>query len=55
MKLVSLKDKIVNVIKKSEAIFDENKKNAADIDYIAMMCDVDLDSDEGVQEDEQEL
>ena len=46
MKYVPLKNKLFSVIKKADAVSDENKKIAADIDYIAMMCDVELDTSE---------
>ena len=46
MKYVPLTNKLFSVIKKADAVSDENKKIAADLDYIAMMCDVELDTSE---------
>ena len=38
--------------KRNEILEGETEKNAADIDYIAMMCDVELESEKEGGEDE---
>lgn len=54
MKYISLTSRIMSAIKKSEKADLANIKNAADIDYIAMMTDVELDTSE-VEEAEEFL
>ncbi|MBQ7718755.1 MAG: hypothetical protein IJT38_05590 [Clostridia bacterium] len=46
MKYISLNDQLIKERQKNAALSAEARKNAADIDYIAMMCDVELESDE---------
>lgn len=45
MKYISLNNQIVKERQKNDLLFKEAKKNSADIDYIAMMCDVELEKD----------
>lgn len=45
MKYLSIKDQLFIERQKNAALAADAAKNAADIDYIAMMCDVELDSD----------
>ena len=56
MQYLSIKDLLLKERKKNAAVSAEAAKNAADIDYIAMMCDVDLDvpEDDGMMHDEVE-
>lgn len=54
MKYISLTSRIMSAIKKSEKADLANIKNTADIDYIAMMTDVELDTSE-VEEAEEFL
>ena len=42
MQYVSLKDQLLIERQKNAALTADAAKNAADIDYIAMMCDVEL-------------
>lgn len=44
MQYLSLKDQLLKERQKNAALSAESAKNAADIDYIAMMCDVELES-----------
>ena len=46
MKYISLNDRFLKEQKKNEKLRAENAKHSADIDYIAMMCDVELESGE---------
>lgn len=46
MQYLSLKDQLLKERQKNAALSAESAKNAADIDYIAMMCDVELESPE---------
>lgn len=46
MRYVSLKDQLLKERQKNAALRAEAAKNAADIDYIAMMCDVELENTE---------
>lgn len=46
MRYVSLKDQLFKERQKNAALRAEAAKNAADIDYIAMMCDVELENTE---------
>ena len=53
---IPISEQAVKERAKAEALTVENDKNAANIDYIAMMCDVDLgdddtDGDEGTREE----
>lgn len=54
MQYLSIKDLLLKERKKNAAVIAEAAKNAADIDYIAMMCDVDLDvpEDDGMMHEE---
>ncbi len=45
MKYIPLKEQVINERKKNTALQDKVRKNNADIDYIAMMCDVELEND----------
>lgn len=50
MQYLSLKDQLLKERQKNAALSAEAAKNTADIDYIAMMCDVELElPDEGVE------
>lgn len=42
MQYLSLKDQLLKERQKNAALTAEAAKNTADIDYIAMMCDVEL-------------
>lgn len=42
MQYLSLKDQLLKEKQKNAALSTEAAKNTADIDYIAMMCDVEL-------------
>ena len=42
MQYLSLKDQLLKEKQKNAALSAEATKNTADIDYIAMMCDVEL-------------
>lgn len=42
MQYLSLKDQLLKEKQKNAALSAEAAKNTADIDYIAMMCDVEL-------------
>ncbi|MDO4562224.1 MAG: hypothetical protein Q4C12_00160 [Clostridia bacterium] len=42
MQYLSLKDQLLKERQKNAALTAEADKNTADIDYIAMMCDVEL-------------
>lgn len=42
MQYLSLKEQLLKECQKNAALAAEAAKNAADIDYIAMMCDVEL-------------
>lgn len=42
MQYLSLKDQLLRERQKNAALTADAAKNAADIDYIAMMCDVEL-------------
>ena len=42
MKYIPLKDQLIKERQKNALLREEARKNAADIDYIAMMCDVEL-------------
>lgn len=42
MQYLSLKEQLLRERQKNAALAAEAAKNAADIDYIAMMCDVEL-------------
>lgn len=42
MQYLSLKDQLLKERQKNAALSAEAAKNTADIDYIAMMCDVEL-------------
>ena len=46
MKYISLNDQIIKERQKNAILLAEAEKNAADIDYIAMMCDVELEKTE---------
>lgn len=46
MKYIPLKKQILKEQQKNADLQDKTEKNAADIDYIAMMCDVELDETE---------
>ena len=46
MKYISMQEQLLNERKINEALRAEQDQSAADIEYIAMMCDVELDSDE---------
>lgn len=46
MQYISLKDQLFKERQKNAALTADNAKNMADIDYIAMMCDVELESPE---------
>ena len=46
MKYISVNDRLLREQKKNENLRAENAKNTADIDYIAMMCDIELESEE---------
>ena len=46
MKYIPLKKQILKEQQKNAELSGKTQKNAADIDYIAMMCDVELESDE---------
>ena len=46
MQYLSLKDQLLKERQKNAALSAALAKNAADIDYIAMMCDVELESPE---------
>lgn len=48
-----LKEQLTKERKKNAALKAQTDKNASDIDYIAMMTDVELDTDE-TEEDENE-
>ena len=50
MKYRPIRNKSIKAIKQSENAISQAQKNAADIDYIAMMTDVELESE--VNEDE---
>ena len=53
MKYISLNEQIIKERQKNALLHAEAKKNAADIDYIAMMCDVELGTDDlGMQSEE---
>lgn len=56
MQYLSIKDLLLKERKKNAAVSAEAAKNAADIDYIAMMCDVELEvpEDDGMMHDEVE-
>ncbi len=56
MQYLSIKDLLLKERKKNAAAMAEAAKNAADIDYIAMMCDVELEvpEEEGMMQDEVE-
>lgn len=56
MQYLSIKDLLLKERKKNAAVIAEAAKNTADIDYIAMMCDVELEvpEDEGMMHDEVE-
>ena len=54
MHYIPLTDKIINALKKSERANVIGAKNAADIDYIAMMTDVELDTSDELEEGEEE-
>ena len=43
MKYISLEEQIIKERQKNAALAAQARQNAADIDYIAMMCDVELD------------
>lgn len=45
-KYTSLKEQLVEERKKSTLLKEQTDKNASDIDYIAMMSDIELDSGE---------
>ena len=45
-KYTSLKEQLVEERKKSTLLKEQTDKNASDIDYIAMMSDMELDSGE---------
>lgn len=56
MQYISLKDQLFKERQKNAALSAENAKNTADIDYIAMMCDVELEtSDEFEMPDTEEF
>lgn len=42
---VSTREQIIKERQKNADIEQRNEKNAANIDYLAMMCDVDLEDD----------
>ena len=42
---IPISEQAVKERAKTAALTVENEKNAANIDYIAMMCDIDLDND----------
>lgn len=42
MKYISLRQQLVQERQKNAALSAEAAKNTADIDYIAMMCDIEL-------------
>lgn len=44
MRYLSLKEQLLKERQKNAALAAEAAKNAADIDYIAMMCDVELEA-----------
>jgi len=54
MQYLSLKDQLLKERQKNAALSAEAAKNTADIDYIAMMCDVELEStdDNGITDTE---
>lgn len=57
-KYTSLKEQVLIERQKSVAIKAQAEKNAADIDYIAMMNDIELDSESDeteVDDDEQQI
>lgn len=47
---IPLKEQVMEERRKNAVLQAQADKNASDIDYIAMMCDVELDTD-GEQED----
>lgn len=44
-KYETLKEQIIRERKKNKLLVQELLKKSADIDYIAMMCDIDLDGE----------
>lgn len=44
MKYISLKQQLLQERQKNAALSAEAAKNTADIDYIAMMCDIELET-----------
>ncbi len=56
MQYLSIKDLLLKERKKNAAAMAKAAKNAADIDYIAMMCDVELEvpEEEGMMQDKVE-
>lgn len=56
MKYIPLKKQLLRERKKNNALLADNEKNKADIDYIAMMCDIELEMPtEEETEDEYEI
>lgn len=51
MKYIPLKDQLIKERQKNALLRAEARKNAADIDYIAMMCDIELEVDEQAEGD----
>ncbi len=56
MQYLSIKDLLLKERKKNAVVIAKAAKNASDIDYIAMMCDVELEvpEEEGMMQDEVE-
>ena len=53
MKYVPLIEQLRQKQNKLDPLATETQKMAADIDYIAMMCDIDLDFSDAIEEDEE--
>lgn len=55
-KYTSLKEQLIEERRKNAALKEQTEKNTSDIDYIAMMNDIELDSPEadGTEADENE-
>ena len=52
-KYIPIKNNPLKVIKKSEKAILQAQKNAADIDYIAMMTDIELNNESEVEEEDE--
>lgn len=52
MKYLSIRERLLEEQRENERLKAENVKLSADLDYIAMMCDVDLETEQEGYSDE---